>query len=153
MHWQSWLRHSFQDRVILDITMGNSAVRYSFADPEAFSSYTTVFRRFRTSLLASFDFKFGKLYYWTCDADTIKRIISDPQTFQKDLGPVSHSHKRTVLVWCVQYVTLEVFGPNLVTKEGDDWRRHHKIAAPAFNEVCQEENFVQFQLLSSITDQ
>jgi cytochrome P450 len=33
------------------------------------------------------------------------------------------------------YDALATFGPNLATLEGEAWRRHRRIIAPAFGEV------------------
>ena len=33
-----------------------------------------------------------------------------------------------------QYVLLEVYGPNLISTEGDEWRRHLGVTGPAFND-------------------
>jgi cytochrome P450 len=32
------------------------------------------------------------------------------------------------------YAIVDIFGPSLLTTEGDDWKRHRKIVAPAFSE-------------------
>jgi cytochrome P450 len=34
-----------------------------------------------------------------------------------------------------QYRLLTFFGGNIVSSEGEDWKRYRKIAAPAFSEV------------------
>jgi cytochrome P450 len=33
------------------------------------------------------------------------------------------------------YKVLDLYGPNLVTTENEEWRVHRKIAAPSFSEV------------------
>jgi len=33
------------------------------------------------------------------------------------------------------YVVLNFFGKNILTADFDEWKRHRKIAAPAFSEV------------------
>ncbi|KAJ7204839.1 hypothetical protein GGX14DRAFT_336175, partial [Mycena pura] len=33
------------------------------------------------------------------------------------------------------YKTLEFYGQSILTTEGSDWRRHRRIATPAFNEA------------------
>ena len=35
-----------------------------------------------------------------------------------------------------QYESLEIYGPNLTTVEGAEWKRHRSVANPAFSEVC-----------------
>jgi len=32
------------------------------------------------------------------------------------------------------YVTLSLFGGNIITSEHDEWRKHRKVASPAFSE-------------------
>lgn len=32
------------------------------------------------------------------------------------------------------YWALDFFGPNLVTTEGDDWKRHRKVVQSSFSE-------------------
>ena len=34
-----------------------------------------------------------------------------------------------------QYAVLAFFGNNIVVSEGEEWKKHRKIAAPAFSEV------------------
>lgn len=34
-----------------------------------------------------------------------------------------------------QYGPLNVFGPNIVSSEGEEWKRYRKISSPAFSEV------------------
>ncbi|KAJ7204837.1 cytochrome P450 [Mycena pura] len=57
---------------------------------------------------------------WLADADGIKFVMSETRIFQKDVDA---------------YKALEFYGQNVVTTEGSDWRRHRRIATPAFNEA------------------
>ncbi|KAJ7461725.1 cytochrome P450 [Mycena galericulata] len=57
---------------------------------------------------------------WLADADAIKTVAGEPTVFQKDVEA---------------YESLNFYGDNLVGTEGADWRRHRKVANPAFNEV------------------
>jgi cytochrome P450 len=34
-----------------------------------------------------------------------------------------------------QYKNINLFGDNIVSSEGDEWKRFRKISAPAFSEV------------------
>jgi cytochrome P450 len=34
----------------------------------------------------------------------------------------------------LSYKFIALYGPNIVTTEQDDWKRHRRIAAPSFNE-------------------
>lgn len=34
------------------------------------------------------------------------------------------------------YKILAVFGSNILTTEGEEWKHQRKITAPAFSEVC-----------------
>ncbi|KAF7360213.1 Cytochrome P450 [Mycena venus] len=56
---------------------------------------------------------------WLADAQAIKTIATETAIFQKDV---------------VAYETLNIYGPNMVGTEGADWKRHRKVANPAFNE-------------------
>ncbi|KAJ7918480.1 cytochrome P450 [Mycena leptocephala] len=57
---------------------------------------------------------------WLADAQTIKTIVFEPANFPKDI---------------VAYETLDIYGKNMVSTEGADWKRHRKVANPAFNEA------------------
>ena len=37
-----------------------------------------------------------------------------------------------------QYGMLNVFGSNIISSEGEEWKKYRKITAPAFSEVCPE---------------
>ena len=37
------------------------------------------------------------------------------------------------------YIFLALYGPNVVTNVGDEWRAHRKITAPSFNEATHEK--------------
>jgi cytochrome P450 len=76
---------------------------------------------------------------WLADAQTIKTIVFEPANFPKDIVAVRANlfcgckfihgiHER-------QYETLDIYGKNMVSTEGADWKRHRKVANPAFNEV------------------
>ncbi|KAG0693434.1 cytochrome P450 [Suillus ampliporus] len=55
------------------------------------------------------------------DVNTIKEIVwSRGGRFPKPLH---------------QYALITVFGGNIVASEGDEWKRHHKVVAPAFSEA------------------
>lgn len=43
----------------------------------------------------------------------------------------------------------EIYGPNVVTAEDDEWKRHRRISAPAFSEVRFSEPISKFKGESS----
>jgi hypothetical protein len=57
------------------------------------------------------------LVMWISDADVITQITHRWKDFPKP-----------------PYVSLSVFGQNVVTSEGVDWQRHKKITGPPFND-------------------
>ncbi|KAJ7108701.1 cytochrome P450 [Mycena epipterygia] len=57
---------------------------------------------------------------WLTDADAIKTVTAEATLFQKDVAA---------------YKALNFYGDNLVGTEGADWKRHRKVAKPAFNEA------------------
>ncbi|KAL5522863.1 hypothetical protein ACEPAG_8881 [Sanghuangporus baumii] len=58
--------------------------------------------------------------FWLADAEAIKAVTSDRHTFRKEIEV---------------YDVLEIYGKNLVSTEGEEWRRHISVAGPAFNEA------------------
>ncbi|EGN92845.1 hypothetical protein SERLA73DRAFT_163809 [Serpula lacrymans var. lacrymans S7.3] len=56
---------------------------------------------------------------WIADADVIKEIVWSRSLFPKPLQ---------------QYKVLTFFGGNVVSSEGDEWKRYRKIVAPAFTD-------------------
>ncbi|KAJ6582916.1 cytochrome P450 [Mycena vulgaris] len=57
---------------------------------------------------------------WLADADAIKTVAAEANVFQKDVEA---------------YAALNFYGDNLVGTEGADWKRHRRVAKPAFNET------------------
>ncbi|KAF7351367.1 Cytochrome P450 [Mycena sanguinolenta] len=57
---------------------------------------------------------------WLADAEGIKIVTGEATVFQKDVEA---------------YEPLTFYGDNVVSTEGAKWRRHRKVANPAFNEV------------------
>ncbi|KAJ7820990.1 cytochrome P450 [Mycena olivaceomarginata] len=58
---------------------------------------------------------------WLADAEGIKTVAGEATVFQKDIET---------------YKTVNIYGENLVGTEGAEWRRHRRVAKPAFNEAC-----------------
>ncbi|KAJ7269650.1 cytochrome P450 [Mycena rebaudengoi] len=57
---------------------------------------------------------------WIADAGSIKSVTSASTIFQKDVEA---------------YEALNIYGDNMVGTEGADWKRHRRVANPAFNEA------------------
>ncbi|KAJ7031965.1 cytochrome P450 [Mycena alexandri] len=57
---------------------------------------------------------------WLSDAQAIKSIASEVTIFQKDVEA---------------YEPLNIYGQNVVGTEGTEWKRHRRVANPAFNEA------------------
>ncbi|KAJ8482549.1 hypothetical protein ONZ45_g14909 [Pleurotus djamor] len=79
-----------------------------------------IYQKYGSTCLSSIVFNGAIPTYWLSDAEAIKVVNTDRATFQKDV---------------VAYETLNIYGPNLVGTEGSEWRRHRRIANPAFNEA------------------
>ncbi|KAJ7820996.1 cytochrome P450 [Mycena olivaceomarginata] len=58
---------------------------------------------------------------WLADAEGIKTVAEETTVFQKDIEA---------------YETVNIYGESLVGSEGAEWRRHRRVAKPAFNEAC-----------------
>lgn len=56
---------------------------------------------------------------WTADADVIHQITTRQAAFPKPIK---------------DYKVLDIYGRNVVTTEGPEWRMHRKATAPGFNE-------------------
>ncbi|THU98705.1 cytochrome P450 [Dendrothele bispora CBS 962.96] len=56
-------------------------------------------------------------------------IVSDPVLFKRITSSRIEFPKSTE-----QYVMLRVFGKNILTEEGDEWKKYKRICAPAFSE-------------------
>ncbi|KAG9239645.1 cytochrome P450 monooxygenase-like protein [Amylocarpus encephaloides] len=61
----------------------------------------------------------GGIYLWVTNAEAMHQITSRREAFPKPLE---------------SYKVLEVFGRNIITTEGGEWRKHRKIISPGFNE-------------------
>jgi cytochrome P450 len=61
----------------------------------------------------------GTIYIWSANAEANLQICSRREAFPKALE---------------SYAILEIFGRNIVTTEGIQWKQHRKVSAPSFNE-------------------
>ncbi|KIJ62164.1 hypothetical protein HYDPIDRAFT_182927 [Hydnomerulius pinastri MD-312] len=80
----------------------------------------TFYKEFGSTVFASIRFLTAQQYFWVADAEALKIITSDRHTFQKDVAA---------------YEALNFYGPNLVSTETTDWKRHRAVAMPAFSEA------------------
>ncbi|KAH8119683.1 cytochrome P450 [Phellopilus nigrolimitatus] len=58
--------------------------------------------------------------FWLADVEAIKVVTSDRHTFKKHLDA---------------YEPVNIYGKNIVSTEGTEWRKHLGIAGPAFSEA------------------
>lgn len=56
---------------------------------------------------------------WLMNAEAIQEVFNHRERFPKNVS---------------QYVVLNLFGKNLVSTEGPEWRAHRKVASPGFSE-------------------
>jgi len=59
---------------------------------------------------------------WVSDAGIIKQIVNDRVLFVKPLENYI-------------YKVMSSYGRNVITTEGDEWKRHRRISQPAFSEI------------------
>ena len=73
---------------------------------------------------------------WTADADVINQFTTRRTDFPKPID---------------MYGSIDIFGKNVVTTEGQVWRQHRKITSPPFteknNHVVWEESMLQAQAM------
>ncbi|KAK1227361.1 hypothetical protein PQX77_009645 [Marasmius sp. AFHP31] len=55
--------------------------------------------------------------------------VADPQVL-KEIGSQRHKYPKPL----AQYKPLDIFGRNIISTEGDEWKKNRKIASPAFSE-------------------
>ena len=79
-----------------------------------------VYKRFGITSFASVGISDARPFFWLADSDAIKRVFSDRHTFRKNL---------------VEYEIIDVYGKNLASTEGANWKRHRSVAMSAFNEA------------------
>ncbi|KAJ7778095.1 cytochrome P450 [Mycena metata] len=80
----------------------------------------TPYQKYKSTCLGSVTLWGAEPTLWIADADGIKFVTGEPTVFQKDVEA---------------YKALNFYGDNLVGTEGADWKRHRKVANPAFNET------------------
>jgi cytochrome P450 len=61
----------------------------------------------------------GSINVWLANAEAIHQVTSRREAFPKPLE---------------SYRILEIFGRNLISTEGGEWKQHRKITSPGFNE-------------------
>jgi hypothetical protein len=79
-----------------------------------------LYRKYGTTCLPTVAFWDLTPAFWFADVDAIKTIASDRYTYPKDIE---------------LYAQVGIYGDNILSTEGSDWKRHRAIARPAFNEV------------------
>lgn len=61
----------------------------------------------------------GGIHIWVTNAEAMHQITSRREAFPKPLE---------------SYKILEIFGRNIISTEGAEWKRHRKVSSPGFNE-------------------
>jgi cytochrome P450 len=61
----------------------------------------------------------GAIHIWLANAEAIRQVTARREAFPKPLE---------------SYRILDIFGRNVITTEGGEWRQHRKISSPVFNE-------------------
>ncbi|TVY33469.1 Cytochrome P450 [Lachnellula subtilissima] len=61
----------------------------------------------------------GTIQLWATNAEAIHQITARREAFPKQIE---------------KYKVLEIFGRNILSTEGNDWKLHRKITSPGFNE-------------------
>jgi len=61
----------------------------------------------------------GGIHIWLANAEAIRQVTARRDAFPKPLE---------------SYRILEIFGRNIITTEGSEWKQHRKITSPGFNE-------------------
>ncbi|EKD16552.1 cytochrome P450 [Drepanopeziza brunnea f. sp. 'multigermtubi' MB_m1] len=61
----------------------------------------------------------GSVQVWLANAEALHQVTSRREAFPKPLE---------------SYRILDIFGRNIITTEGAEWKQHRKITAPGFNE-------------------
>ncbi|KIM26275.1 hypothetical protein M408DRAFT_194729 [Serendipita vermifera MAFF 305830] len=87
-----------------------------------------IFEKYGQDIISAVSVDGAPLCYLLADAEAIQEVLVNRTRFPKPIET---------------YKILELFGRNLVTTEGDDWKVHRKITAPSFSEksnkmVCEE---------------
>ncbi|CZS98571.1 hypothetical protein WAI453_005726 [Rhynchosporium graminicola] len=61
----------------------------------------------------------GSIQIWVANAEAVRQVTARRDAFLKPLE---------------SYKVLDIFGRNIITAEGAEWKRHRKITSPGFNE-------------------
>ncbi|KAG9309961.1 cytochrome P450 [Chiua virens] len=80
----------------------------------------SLFEKFGSTTFTSVRISTAQQFFWTADSEAIKTITLDRNTFQKDVET---------------YEVLNVFGPNIVSTDESEWKRHRSVVMSAFNEA------------------
>jgi cytochrome P450 len=86
---------------------------------------------------------------WLADVEGIKTVAEETTVFQKDIEAVRiHFHASPFFAQHLpsqtQYETVNIYGESLLGSEGAEWRRHRRVAKPAFNEVRARRFLVRY---------
>ena len=90
-----------------------------------------MYKKFGATSFAAVRISAAQQFFWLADPDAVKLVVSDRHTFQKDV---------------VEYQILNIYGGNVVSVEGSDWKRHRSVAMSAFNEASSL-SLIQFAII------
>ncbi|KAI9567141.1 cytochrome P450 [Boletus coccyginus] len=97
----------------------------------------TLFQRFGWDIVSAVSwFPQPAIAFFVADPVAVKEITLRRWNFPKHMG---------------EYKILEMFGPNLVTTEGDVWKRHRKISSPTYSEKTNALVWVETCRIASNT--
>ncbi|KAI9351295.1 cytochrome P450, partial [Obelidium mucronatum] len=65
-----------------------------------------------------------------CDSNGTNVFVADPELCREIMTSRYKEFLKPVHV----YTLIDIYGKNIVTTEGEEWRKHRKIAAPTFSE-------------------
>ncbi|KAG8805954.1 hypothetical protein FRC17_005255 [Serendipita sp. 399] len=87
-----------------------------------------IFKKYNADIISRFSIWPYWFALYVADAEVARTVTSNRVTFPK---PVE------------DYKVVNLYGTNVVTAEGDEWKLHRRITAPSFNErnnkmVCEE---------------
>lgn len=98
-----------------------------------------VFKKHGSTCLSSVLFWSSTPVYFVSDADAFRSINNERRLFEKVVDAVSYL-SFVVLTFddfdqTTKYEPLNVYGKNIISTVGGEWKRHRAVAKNAFNEV------------------
>lgn len=98
-------------------------------------------------------YPYGQVWRLLCFSRMPQPLRFSPQLYEsckcwkRIAQEVTSSRTRFLKPLGDHYKPLKIFGPNILTSEGEEWKRYRKVVAPAFSDVSLRYHSSRWSLI------